>query len=144
MDWRCHQVNSPAHAIVAHGIDLVDIERIQRLLTEHGEQFLTRVFTLSEQEYARSGGVRCAERLAVRFAAKEAVLKAIGTGLRSGMKWTDIEVSVLPSGQPIVATSGVVANIAADRGISNWLISLSHSGGFAIASVIGTSAAPTG
>lgn len=129
---------------VAHGIDLVDIDRIQRMLTEHGDRFLQRVFTSAEQEYAKSGGVRCAERLAARFAAKEAVLKAIGTGLRSGMSWTEIEVRVLPSGAPMIATSGRVAEVTGECGISNWLLSLSHSGGFAIASVIGVSSSPTG
>ncbi|MDA0214240.1 MAG: holo-ACP synthase [Planctomycetota bacterium] len=129
---------------VAHGIDLVDIERIQRMLNEHGDRFLQRVFTSTEQEYAKSGGVRCSERLAARFAAKEAVLKAIGTGLRTGMTWTDIEVRVLPSGAPMIATSGRVAEIAVSRGIATWLISISHSGGFAIASVIGISSTQTG
>ena len=127
---------------VAHGIDFVDIQRIQQLLSDHGDRFLQRVFTAAEQEYAKSGGVRCAERLAARFAAKEAVLKAIGTGLRTGMTWTDIEVRVLPSGSPTIATSGRVAEIAAQQRIASWLISISHSGGFAIASVIGISPKP--
>ncbi len=124
---------------LAHGIDLVEIARIQRLLDEHGDRFLERVYCRSEQEYAMSGGVRCAERLAARFAAKEAVLKALGTGLRSGMSWTEIEVRIQPLGAPTIALHGRVAEVSVALGIRHWLISLSHSGGFAIASVIGTS-----
>ncbi|MSQ91302.1 MAG: holo-[acyl-carrier-protein] synthase [Phycisphaerales bacterium] len=123
----------------AHGIDLVDVERIERMLAEHGERFLERVFTPSEQAYAQSGGARRADRLAARFAAKEAIFKAIGTGLRSGMSWTEIEVRVLPSGAPAIALSGRVAEVAEEQGISGWLVSLSHAGGFAFASVIGLS-----
>ncbi len=126
---------------IAHGIDLVDIARIERMLADHGDRFLQRVFTTAEQEYSKAGGLRCAERLAARFAAKEAVLKALGTGLRSGMSWTEIEVRVLPSGAPSLVTTGCVGDVARQRTITAWLISLSHSGGFAVASVIGVSSA---
>lgn len=124
---------------IAHGIDLVDIARIERMLADHGDRFLQRVFTPLEQQYAQAGGMRGAERLAARFAAKEAVLKALGTGLRSGMSWTEIEVGILPSGAPTLVTTGCVDAVARERTIASWLISLSHSGGFAVASVIGVS-----
>ncbi len=129
-------------APIVHGIDLVEIARIQKLLDDHGDRFLDRVFTAQERAYADAGGVRRVERLAARFAAKEALLKAIGTGLRSGMSWTDIEVCTLPSGEPFIAATGRVAEVASMRGISRWLLSLSHTGGLAMASVIGVSDSP--
>lgn len=122
---------------IAHGIDLVEVKRIEQMLNDHGARFLERVFTLQEREYALSGGVSGPQRLAARFAAKEAAFKAIGTGLRSGMNWTDVEVSVNAAGAPSMQLHGRPAEIARGCGISHWLVSLSHSGGFAIASVIG-------
>ena len=75
-------------SIIGHGIDLVDVERIEDMLDRHGERFLDRCFTVREQAYCESGGVQRAQRYAARFAAKEAVFKAIGTGLGEGMTWT--------------------------------------------------------
>jgi phosphopantetheine--protein transferase-like protein len=76
--------------ILGHGIDLVEIARIQRMLADHGERFLERCFTPAEREYAEPARRR-EEHLAARFAAKEAVLKAMGTGLDDGLAWTEIE-----------------------------------------------------
>lgn len=129
--------------VVGHGLDLVEIARIERMLADHGEQFLARVFTLHEQGASDALGLRKAERLAVRFAAKEATLKAIGTGLRSRMCWTDIEVVTLPSGAPSLRVSGEVGRVAERQGIRGWLVSLSHAGGFAIASVLALSGSAT-
>lgn len=129
--------------VVGHGIDLVEIARIERMLIDHGEQFLARVFTSHEQGAAGAVGPRRAERLAARFAAKEATLKAIGTGLRSRMCWTDIEVITLPSGAPSLRVSGEVGSVAERQGIRGWLVSLSHAGGFAIASVVALSESAT-
>jgi len=126
-------------AIIGHGIDLVEIARIDHMLAEHGEQFLARVFTPHEQAAADGLGKRKVERLAARFAAKEATLKAIGTGLRSRMCWTDIEVMTLPSGAPSLRVSGEVARVSRQQGIGGWSISLSHAGGFAVASVLALS-----
>jgi holo-[acyl-carrier protein] synthase len=126
-------------AIIGHGIDLVEIARIEHMLADHGEQFLARVFTLHEQDAAGALGKRRVEGLAARFAAKEATLKAIGTGLRSRMCWTDIEVVTLPSGAPSVRVSGEVARVSQQQGIARWSISLSHAGGFAVASVLALS-----
>lgn len=122
---------------VAHGIDIVEIARIERMLAEHGERFLERVFTESERgDCARSPG-REAERYAARFAAKEAALKALGTGWRSGIAWTDVETRLEPSGAPVLRLHGMAAQMAQDQGICGWAISLSHAGGMAVASVMG-------
>lgn len=123
--------------IRGHGIDLVEIARIERLLEEHGERFLARCFTEVERAYADSGGGRRAERYAARFAGKEAVLKAIGTGWAQGTRWTEIEFDHATGGQPIVRISGTCAAMARSRGISNWHVSLTHTASLAMASVIG-------
>lgn len=123
-------------AIVGHGVDLVETSRIREMATEHGTRFLDRVFTPDEQAYARLAGRREGERLAARFAAKEAVLKALGTGWRNGIAWTDIEVKPEPSGQPIVRLSGKAAEIARDLGIRRWHLSLTHTDTHAMASAI--------
>lgn len=124
---------------IAHGIDLIRVERIRGMLERHDDRFLERVFTPSEQAYAK-GRKRAAEHLAARFAAKEAVFKAMGTGLREGMAFTDIEVVLRPSGEPTIQLSGEVARVAQSRGITGWLVSLSHTDTDAIASVIGLGA----
>lgn len=123
--------------IVAHGVDIVDIERVVRMLDDHGDRFRQRCFTTAEQAYCQSAAVRNAERYAARLAAKEATMKAIGTGWRDGIAWTDVEVVRLPSGQPTLVVTGRSAAVAADLGITDWLMSLSHAGQYAIASVIG-------
>ncbi|MDP7069926.1 MAG: holo-ACP synthase [Phycisphaerales bacterium] len=121
-----------------HGIDLVEIDRIEALLESHGCRFLERVFTEDEQRYAeRSTGLR-SERYAARFAAKEAVFKALGCGWAGGTAWTDVGVRHAAGGAPTIVLSGHTAEIATARGISTWLVSLSHTNGLAMASVIGT------
>ena len=131
--------------IIGHGVDLVEIARIEAMLDAHGRRFTDRCFTEAERAYADGGKRRRAERYAVRFACKEAVLKALGTGLRNGIAWTDIAVLTEPSGRPCVALSGRCAELAAERGIRRWEVSLSHAGAFATASAIacgGSSDAP--
>jgi len=122
--------------VMAHGVDVVDIERIAVLLEAHGERFVRRVYTVDEQRYAEMSPVRRAERYAVRFAAKEAALKALGTGLRGGIHWTDIEIVGTLTGAPQLILHGEALAVATRRGIERWLVSLSHSGGIAVASVI--------
>ncbi len=121
--------------IVAHGIDLVDFPRIEQMVNQHGDRFLTRIFTDAERSYADSNknGI---EKLAGRFAAKEAVLKLMGTGWRGKIAWTDIEVINNPMGQPEVTLTGEVAKIAANLGISHISISITHTANFAIASAV--------
>jgi holo-[acyl-carrier protein] synthase len=124
--------------IVAHGIDLVDFPRIEQMVKQHGEHFLNKVFTDAEQAYAqtkRDG----TEKLAGRFAAKEAVLKLMGTGWRGKIAWTDIEVTNNPSGQPEVTLTGQVKKIADKLGIKHISISITHTANFAIASAVALS-----
>jgi holo-[acyl-carrier protein] synthase len=123
--------------VIAHGIDMVECARLQEMIDKHGRKFLDRVFTPAEQEYCR-GRKREIEHLAGRFAAKEALLKVLGTGWRDGISWTDIEVTNDPSGKPRVALSGRCRQIADDLGLANIQISISHISTHAIASAIGS------
>ncbi|HWB55233.1 MAG TPA: holo-ACP synthase [Tepidisphaeraceae bacterium] len=122
--------------IVGHGIDIVETHRLRELLDRHGDRFLNRVFTEAEQNYCRRNPKRFVEHLAGRFAAKEAVLKALGTGWSNGISWTDIEISPSPAGQPKLKLSGVGAEIASRLGISDWQLSISHISTHATASAI--------
>src|ERR1051325_4837923 len=123
--------------ILGHGIDIVETRRIADLLENHGERFLERCFTAAEREYCARNIKRHLEHLAGRFAAKEAVLKVLGTGWRGGIAWTDIEVLPEPSGQPRVTLSGEGLRIATRLGITGWHISISHIETHATASAIG-------
>jgi len=123
--------------ILGHGIDIVETSRIQKLVENHGPHFLDRVFTADEQAYCSKNPKRYFEHLAGRFAAKEAVLKVIGTGWRGGIAWTDIEVYKELSGQPKVRLSGECDRIAREMGISRWHLSISHIETHATASAIG-------
>ncbi|MBN2136197.1 MAG: holo-ACP synthase [Sedimentisphaerales bacterium] len=121
--------------IVAHGIDLVDCPRIEQMAERHGKRFIDRVFTASEQAYAKSTKNEI-EKLAGRFAGKEAVLKLIGTGWRGKIAWTDIEILNNAAGQPEVSLNGEVARIAGRLGINHVSISITHTANFAIASAV--------
>ncbi len=123
-------------AILGHGVDLVDDARIARMVEEHGDRFLERVFTQEERSHSGSGEGWRIERLAARFAAKEAVLKALGTGWRGGIAWTDVEVVKEPSGRPAVRLHGEAQAVALKLGVVAWHLSLSHAGGFSMASAI--------
>jgi holo-[acyl-carrier protein] synthase len=123
-------------AIISHGIDLVSIARVQAMLDAHGERFTKRCFTTAERAYAEAGGMQRGQRFAARFAAKEAVMKAIGTGWAQGVAWQDIEVLRDEKGVPGVRLNGRAAEIAAARGISAWHLSLSHTSELAMASVV--------
>jgi holo-[acyl-carrier protein] synthase len=123
--------------IVGHGIDIIETARIKRSVEEHGERFLDRVFTPAEQAYCRLNRKRFFEHLAGRFAAKEAVLKVLGTGWRGGIAWTDIEILPEPSGQPKITLSGECLRIATSVGIVHWHVSISHIETHATASAIG-------
>jgi len=121
---------------IAHGIDLVELGRIEELIERHGERFLGRVFTAEERRYADSNRARRVEKYAARFAAKEAVLKMIGTGWRGGVAWTDVEVVNDAAGKPVVSISGEVQRIAQEQGLGPIEISITHAGGLAIASAV--------
>jgi holo-[acyl-carrier protein] synthase len=121
--------------IIAHGIDLVDFPRIESMVARHGARFMDRIFTSREQ--ADADAIKnTTEKLAGRFAAKEAVLKLIGTGWRGKIAWTDIEVVNNALGQPIVNISGEVKRIADEQGIEQITLSITHTADFAIASVV--------
>ena len=121
--------------IIAHGIDLVDFPRIEAMVSRHGARFMDRVFTKREQADAKAIK-NSTEKLAGRFAAKEAVLKLIGTGWRGKIAWTDIEVVNNALGQPIVEISGEVKRIADEQSIEQITLSITHTADFAIASVV--------
>ncbi len=123
--------------IVGHGIDIVETARIQKLVEHHGEHFLDRVFTRAEQAYCAQSPKRYFEHLAGRFAAKEAVLKVLGTGWRGGIAWTDIEVVRELTGQPRISLTGECLRVATDIGIARWHVSISHIETHATASAIG-------
>lgn len=121
--------------IIGHGVDIVETARIERMLGDHPERFLERVFTPGEQSDSKSSK-RQPEHLAARFAAKEAALKALGTGWSQGIGWTDIEVVRAENGKPSLNVTGRAAEIAGELGIERWHVSLSHIKECAIASVI--------
>lgn len=118
------------------GVDLIEISRIERALARHGDRFLERVFTPAEIVYCRA---RPAE-LAARFAAKEAVSKALGVGVRmmarDGINWREAEIVGDARGKPLVRLHGRAAERAAELGLSEWAVSLSHAKDHAIAFVV--------
>lgn len=130
--------------IIGHGVDIVEKARIQRMLEQHGERFLSRCFTDAERAYSDGNARRRMEHLAGRFAAKEAILKVLGTGWSGGIAWTDAEVVREPSGRPTVALHGKCAQVADGLGIDQWWLSISHIETHAVASAIGVATAPVG
>ena len=121
---------------IGHGIDIVEVLRIAQMHVDHGQQFLDRCFTPREQAYCLDHR-HAAVHLAGRFAAKEAIVKVFGTGLRGQMAWTDMEILNDHLGRPILKLSGATAKLAADMGITEWHLSISHTENTAIASAIG-------
>ncbi|HIJ70044.1 MAG TPA: holo-ACP synthase [Planctomycetes bacterium] len=121
--------------MILHGIDLVDFPRIESMVARHSERFLDRVFTKREQADAQAVHNQV-EKLAGRFAAKEAVLKLLGTGWRGKIAWTDIEIVNNALGQPEVKIDGEVKRIATEAGIKEIALSITHTANFAIASAV--------
>jgi holo-[acyl-carrier protein] synthase len=126
--------------IVAIGTDAIEVERVRRAVdhARWGERFRQRVFTAGEVAYCARRR-RSAESFAARFAAKEAVMKALGTGYANGVWWRDIEV-VRESGAPRLVLRGGAAARAAALGITRWHLSLTHTAGQALAYVIAETA----
>jgi holo-[acyl-carrier protein] synthase len=120
--------------LLAVGVDLIEVERIQATLTRFGNRFLTRIFTENELAYCHGQP----HQLAARFAAKEAVSKALGTGIqhRDGVGWREIEIVSDARGKPIVHLNGQAATRAAQLNLHSFAISLSHSREHAIAMVV--------
>ncbi len=122
--------------IVGTGIDICEVHRIKEALASaHGPRLKERVFTPREIAYAERKA-NPFERFAARFAAKEAGMKALGTGWRGGIAWCDFEVSNLPSGRPTLLLHGKAKEIAARLGASNVALSLTHTADQAMAMVI--------
>jgi len=118
------------------GVDLCEVDRIEKALASpHGERLRERVFTAGEIAYAESKANK-GERYAARFAAKEAGMKALGTGWRGGLGWRDLEVANLPSGRPTLRLHGKAAEIAERLGVRNISLSLTHTAQQAMAIVI--------
>ena len=125
-------------SVVGHGIDLVECARIARVLDQHRRRFLERILTPAERSRAERYK-HPVPFVAGRFAAKEAILKMLGTGWRGQIAWTDMEVLPDALGQPTVTLSGETARIANDRGVARIMLSITHTEHYAAASAIGLS-----
>ena len=121
--------------IVGTGIDIAEVPRIEASIARFGNRFLHRIFTEAEIRYCESKTNRV-ERYAARFAAKEAAMKAIGTGWNHGVTWRDVEVCRQPGRRPTIAFHGKAAEFAAKLGAVHIALSLSHTREYAIAQVI--------
>jgi holo-[acyl-carrier protein] synthase len=121
--------------IVGTGIDIAEVPRIRQAIERFGDRFLHRIFTAGEMHYCDSKANRM-ERYAARFAAKEAAMKALGTGWNHGVRWRDCEVTRMPGGRPTISFHGVAAEFAARLGVKNAALSISHTAEQAIAQVI--------
>ena len=122
--------------IVGSGVDIAEVDRIQAAAERFGARFIERVFTAGEIAYVERRKAGRYERYAARFAAKEAGMKAIGTGWRRGVRWRDIEVTNLRSGKPTLLLHGVAAEFAERLGVKNTALSLTHTAREALAWVI--------
>ncbi|HWB98846.1 MAG TPA: holo-[acyl-carrier-protein] synthase [Bryobacteraceae bacterium] len=121
--------------IVGTGVDLAEVPRIRQAIERYGKRFIERIFTPREIAYVERKANRF-ERYAGRFAAKEAGMKAIGTGWRRGVRWRDFEVANLPSGKPTLLLHGEAAQIAGQMGVRSISLSLTHTAELGMAHVI--------
>lgn len=121
--------------IIGIGTDITECLRIARMIERHGELFITRVYTPDEIRYCQSRK-QATQHFTGRWSAKEAILKAIGTGWRRGISWLDMEIRNEASGQPIVAVRGGVKDVVEQLGISQILVSISHCRSHATATAI--------
>ncbi|SPF36950.1 Holo-(acyl-carrier-protein) synthase [Candidatus Sulfopaludibacter sp. SbA4] len=121
--------------IVGTGVDLAEVPRIRASIERFGARFIDRIYTSGEIAYVERKANRF-ERYAARFAAKEAGMKAIGTGWKRGVTWRDFEVANLPSGKPTLRLHGVAAEIATRLGVRNISLSITHTSELGMAHVI--------
>jgi len=121
--------------IVGLGLDISEIDRIEAALTRHGSAIIERLYTPEEVAYCESHKNKF-ERYAGRFAAKEAGMKALGTGWRRGVRWRDLEVVREASGKPTLRLSGIALQIAEKLGVKHISLTITHSGNLALAEVI--------
>ncbi|MHB8675826.1 MAG: holo-ACP synthase [Candidatus Acidiferrales bacterium] len=126
---------SEDEVIVGLGVDIAEIDRLEKAVARHGNAFLERVFTPAEIAYCERHRTKF-ERYAARFAAKEAMMKALGTGWRKGVRWRDIEIKNEPSGKPALHLAGETAAHASRLGAKRFLLSMTHTGNLAYAQVI--------
>jgi holo-[acyl-carrier protein] synthase len=126
--------------IVSVGLDLTRIERFAEAEARRGARMLERLFTPAERAYCERRALRRHTHYAGRFAVKEAVMKALGTGWTRGVRWCDIEVLRAPGGPPELVLHGETARIAAARGIARWHVTITHDAGIAAAVVVAESA----
>jgi holo-[acyl-carrier protein] synthase len=129
-------------SVIGIGVDLVECARIQHSLDRFGDRFLHRVFTDGEIEYSMSMKFP-ARHLAARFAAKEAVSKAFGTGIGKAMGWRELDVRKKPSGEPYLVFAGEAEQLAQTSGVTSALVTLSHTDNHAMAMVVLQGAAPS-
>ena len=122
-------------SLIGIGIDVVEVSRIKSSLDEFGEKFLTRIFTEIEREYCEKQK-RPELHLAARFAAKEAIAKAFGTGIGKDVGWLDMEILRRPSGEPEVRLTGSAMGLAKSRGVSRVMVSLTHAKHYAAANAV--------
>jgi len=121
--------------IVGLGVDMEEVTRLGEAIKRHGRAFLERIFTPAEIAYCERHRVP-EERYAARFAAKEATMKALGTGWGKGVRWRDIEVARMPGGRPTIVLHGVAREHAERMGAQRVSLSITHTGNFALAEVI--------
>ena len=121
--------------ILGTGVDLAEVPRIRAAIERHGGRFIERIYTPPEIAYVERKANRF-ERYAARFAAKEAGMKAIGTGWKRGVSWRDFEVVNLPSGRPTLRLHGVASEIAQQLGVRQISLSLTHTAELGMAHVI--------
>jgi holo-[acyl-carrier protein] synthase len=117
------------------GVDLAEVERLRAAIERRGDKFLKRVYTAKERAYCERSRNKY-ERYAGRFAAKEAAMKALGTGWRRGVRWVDLEVMREPGGRPTLALHGQAKKIAERLGVKHMAISITHTDSLAFAQVI--------
>ena len=121
--------------ILGTGLDVAEVDRVRNAIERRGRRFVERVYTPAEIAYVERKANRF-ERYAGRFAAKEAGMKAIGTGWRRGVRWQDFEVVNLPSGRPTLRLHGVAASIAIELGVKSVTLSITHTASLGVAFVI--------
>jgi holo-[acyl-carrier protein] synthase len=121
--------------IVGIGIDLAEVSRIREAIERHGQRFIQRIYTEKEIAYVERKANKY-ERYAARFAAKEAGMKAVGTGWKRGVRWRDFEVTNLPSGRPTLQFHGEAAKFAETLGVRNIALSITHTAAQGMAIVI--------
>jgi holo-[acyl-carrier protein] synthase len=132
---RCIVLLRGVRLIIGMGVDLAEVERVRKAIERHGEPFLRRVYTAAEREYCE-GFRNKYERYAGRFAAKEAAMKALGTGWRRGVRWVDFEVVREKGGRPTIRLDGAAKKIAGEMEVKRIALSITHTDTMALAQVI--------